>query len=406
MKIKCNYCGSMFNDTAEKCPNCGAPNEGVVRTTKSQPQTIEELAQWYADRGLPPYETTRFFIGKNYTGKRAFGIYKDEKTGNFVVYKNKDSGQRAIRYEGTDEAYAVNELFMRLKEEIIQQKAHNVEKKSGGSSNVKTKASNSQPKSGYQKKPRRKNFWDWYENLGCFSACGVLLAMLAILIGLIVGSVWTVGKIVDQPERGYYQYEEHYMYYARGIIGFDENAYVTYNEETDTWSDPVNRKKGPDELRNNKTAQKYFIAEKWNKNIGCPDYLKSQEYINLSHNTSVDTGYYKIDDKHYYHSTSSVDYGWYEYDSTSSWQPIEASEIPEDLTYHYSSRDFYYTPYWSSETQITDFKDSDYYVAPSYSSSDDDDDFWSWDNDNDDSSYDWDYSYDWDSNSTDWDSDW
>ncbi len=89
----------------------------------SLPQTIEELKQWYKDRNLPDENTTRFFIGKNYTGPKAFGIYKDEETGNFIVYKNKEDGSRAIRYEGNDEAFAVNELFQKLKEEIRKRKS-------------------------------------------------------------------------------------------------------------------------------------------------------------------------------------------------------------------------------------------------------------------------------------------
>lgn len=129
MKITCSYCKSKFNDTLESCPYCGAENEGVVRTAGGQPITIEQLREWYSSKGLPPYEVTRFFIGENYTKPKAFGIYKDEKTGNFVVYKNKASGERAVRYEGTDEAYAVNELFQRLKQEIIEQKAFNVKKR-------------------------------------------------------------------------------------------------------------------------------------------------------------------------------------------------------------------------------------------------------------------------------------
>mgnify|MGYP004510202489 CR=1 FL=1 len=41
------------------------------------PKTIEELKQWYNDMNLPSETTTRFFIGKNVTYKRAFGIYQD-----------------------------------------------------------------------------------------------------------------------------------------------------------------------------------------------------------------------------------------------------------------------------------------------------------------------------------------
>ena len=72
-------------------------------------KTIAELQQWYQDRHLPPYETTRFFIGINYKKPKAFGIYQDGD--QFIVYKNKANGERAIRYQGTDEAYAVNELI-------------------------------------------------------------------------------------------------------------------------------------------------------------------------------------------------------------------------------------------------------------------------------------------------------
>lgn len=88
----------------------------------NETKTIEELKQWYIDAHLPPENITRFFIGKNCKEKKAFGIYKDTNTGHFVVYKNKANGVRAIRYEGFDEAFAVNELYLRLKQEIANQK--------------------------------------------------------------------------------------------------------------------------------------------------------------------------------------------------------------------------------------------------------------------------------------------
>ena len=123
MEKICDYCGVKYDDSLSVCPFCGTANS-YVRRGNGVPRTIEELKQWYKDANLPPEEITRFFIGKNYTERRAFGIYKDESTGDFVVYKNKDNGQRAIRYQGKDEAYAVNELYLRLKEEITNQKAH------------------------------------------------------------------------------------------------------------------------------------------------------------------------------------------------------------------------------------------------------------------------------------------
>ena len=123
MKIKCDYCNADINEYDEKCPNCGAVNVHLQRNAKDAPQTIDELKEWYKEQNLPPEQITRFFIGKNYKKPKAFGIYKDETSGNYVVYKNKDTGIRAIRYKGKDEAFAVNELYLRLKKEILNQKS-------------------------------------------------------------------------------------------------------------------------------------------------------------------------------------------------------------------------------------------------------------------------------------------
>ena len=63
-------------------------------------QDIKNLAE----KHNIPLTEMRFFVGENYTEPKAFGIY--EENGEFIVYKNKDNGQRAIRYQGTDEAEA------------------------------------------------------------------------------------------------------------------------------------------------------------------------------------------------------------------------------------------------------------------------------------------------------------
>ena len=88
-----------------------------------KPKTIDELKEYCASNGFTS-EKTRFFIGENYKDPRAFGIYEDEASGEFIVYKNKDDGNRAIRYRGTDEAFAVGELYDRLQKEIANQKQH------------------------------------------------------------------------------------------------------------------------------------------------------------------------------------------------------------------------------------------------------------------------------------------
>ena len=129
MKKVSDYCGGYISETDEVCPNCGAVNEQYKRVGEGVPQTIEELKAWYTAHNLPPEEVTRFFIGKDYKEPKAFGIYQDGE--RFIVYKNKADGSRAIRYEGGDEAYAVNELYLKLKEEIARQKGRNQAKSSG-----------------------------------------------------------------------------------------------------------------------------------------------------------------------------------------------------------------------------------------------------------------------------------
>lgn len=121
MQRKCEYCGVAYEDSLPACPSCAAPNEYRRATGIEVPKTIEELARWYAEKNLPPEEVTRFFIGKDIHEPKAFGIY--QKGEDFIVYKNKANGERAERYRGTDEAYAVNELYMKLKEEILTQKS-------------------------------------------------------------------------------------------------------------------------------------------------------------------------------------------------------------------------------------------------------------------------------------------
>ena len=85
------------------------------------PKTMQELKEYCERNDFTPSKT-RFFIDYDYTGAKAFGIYKDETTGEFVVYKNKADGTRAVRYRGTDEEFAVVELYDRLQSEIANQK--------------------------------------------------------------------------------------------------------------------------------------------------------------------------------------------------------------------------------------------------------------------------------------------
>ncbi|MBP5677978.1 MAG: zinc ribbon domain-containing protein [Bacteroidales bacterium] len=198
MNIKCDFCGSMIDERSEHCPHCGAPLSGVNRTASEQPKTIEELQAWYTAHNLPPEEITRFFIGKNITEPKAFGIYKTE-TGDCVVYKNKSDGVRAVRYQGADEAYAVNELYQRLKAEIADQKAAN--------SNGRPAGQNDDAK---KKKKKR---------LGC--------GCLAIILFFVIGSIIAVIKSDGVPD-GYYKYNNT-EYYNQG------DKWYKYDSEANNW---------------------------------------------------------------------------------------------------------------------------------------------------------------------------
>ena len=138
----CPRCGARITSRRLTCPECGYvlppeviqnssglanPSYGVAEAGEGEtvppeepeelivhPTTIEELKLYGKQKGMPLIKM-RFFIGVDYREPRAFGIYRDGE--NVIVYKNKDNGQRAIRYRGMDEAFAVNEIFQKLLDE-------------------------------------------------------------------------------------------------------------------------------------------------------------------------------------------------------------------------------------------------------------------------------------------------
>ncbi|MBR2784109.1 MAG: hypothetical protein IKD93_07965 [Firmicutes bacterium] len=167
MRIKCEYCDHYLDDTDAFCGNCGAPNANMMRSANGIPKTIPELQEFCRLHNLPLAQM-RFFIGENYQGARAYGIYQDDE-GDFVVYKNKSDGSRAIRYEGKDEAYAVNEIYQKLKTEMTAERMN------------RRQAQGTPPPS---KQPPDKK-----KKRGCLKGCLIAAAILAAL--LIIGAVAT-----------------------------------------------------------------------------------------------------------------------------------------------------------------------------------------------------------------------
>lgn len=244
MKVKCSYCGQYFDDSAEKCPSCGAPNDHIHRTSDSIPKTIEELKAYCDENGLTP-ERTRFFVGVDYKEPRAFGIYKDDK-GEFVVYKNKANGERAVRYRGVDEAYAVNELYERLQDEILNQKAHHVERQ----------------KANAVKSVKRQQ------------TAGLIKSItIGVVVVVGVASFFFSGNKYDN---GYYHYNNTHYY------SLDDTWYY-YD---DTLTDWYPASSVPDDLTQN--ADDYYDSSYYDYNSNTTDFRDTDYYSDWEESRSSD----------------------------------------------------------------------------------------------------------------------
>ena len=227
MKTFCDYCGSVIDDTIEKCPNCGAVNVHIQRSGDQIPKTIEELKAFAQEKGIP-LEKMRFFIGIDYKEPRAFGIYKEPATGNCVVYKNKADGSRAIRYTGTDEAYAVNEIYQKMRAELLEHKQADL--------NRGKTTSSYKPKTVKHSNRRR----------GLNGAIWGVLITIAIMF--IFAFIVMIVSDYDTPNKGYYDYQGTPYYYSGG-------AWYTPDDDGE-WARTNNT---PDRLKEN--YNDYFEAK-------------------------------------------------------------------------------------------------------------------------------------------------
>ena len=140
------------------------------------PQTIEELQEWYDNHDLPSSDITRFYIGYDYQGSCAYGIYKKQSDNTFVVYKNKPDGTRVIRYSGDSEALAVNELFKKL---IVELKKQSQIKKAIEDEERETKQRLLANKQMY------RNKYNFHQDTG-------LLMFVAIIVVLVITTVFSI----------------------------------------------------------------------------------------------------------------------------------------------------------------------------------------------------------------------
>lgn len=264
MQIKCEYCGAYISEEDEVCDKCGAVNAGFKRTTDGTPRTIEELKAWYKSKNLPPEEVTRFFIGEDYKGARAFGIYEED--GEYIVYKNKDDGTRAVRYKGKDQAYAVNELFLKLKSEILNQKAHNINNKKNGS-----------------EKQGKSNFI-----VGAVYSAIVGIAILATVVSLAKG---VYKSVKDMPYAGNYYSCDGDLYYCDSYV--DDSWYIYDYDDRDYL--PVNI---PQQMYDDIQSYRFSVSDDWDNSLERFEDTPMGEYIESLHDSS------------------DSDYSW---DSSDSW---------------------------------------------------------------------------------------
>ena len=211
MKIRCEYCGNYLSDTDETCPSCGAPNEHLVRGAEGEPKTIEELRAFAAKHSLP-LEQMRFFLGEDCREPRAFGIYR-ETNGDFVVYKNKSDGQRAERYRGKDEAFAVNELWQKMRSEVLLRKRNQ--------RNPQGQPDRSEPEAPYRAPRRRRRR-------------GPNPVLIIVILMLLFSGLQTLLKsnLNAEPswQRGYYSYDGGHYYRS----GYDD--WYAYDDAAEDWT--------------------------------------------------------------------------------------------------------------------------------------------------------------------------
>ena len=242
MRQKCEYCDNWIDDTDAVCPHCGAPNEHMMVSGTGVPKTIGELKAFAQAHNLP-LEQMRFFIGEDYKEPRAFGIYQDGE--DFVVYKNKADGNRAVRYRGKDEAYAVNELYQKMKSEVANQKNRLGNQK-------------------VQKAQAKQRM-------------GSILAIIG-LVCVLVGGIFAISRL---PSNGYYSYNDTTYYYQ-------DDYWYYYDTSHSSWERDNNP---PSALTENNSD--YWKGDDWNSSYGTSNFADSDYYVEPS---SSDSGSSSSDD--------------------------------------------------------------------------------------------------------------
>lgn len=357
----------------------------------SKVQSIEELKQKCAEKNMP-LEKMRFFIGENRKEPKCFGVYQDENTGNWVVYKNKADGTRAVRYEGPDEARAAQEIWNKIGDEVKHRKDMHA--------------------SPYDESVLR----EIYDQSGQTSSAGSgePEEELRVVAGKELGGV--TGKEpggVTGKEFGLVPGRE-----PEGASG-KEPGESSGRVQRSVPSKVSRRAPGKASVRTaRRTSRKApegvlggilgifsntfsFI---WNEFVLEHPFASlffalvgTSLFLEFAF-PSPQNGYYKVEDTVYYYLEDQ----WYMYDDSGDWVTSYVDlDDPED----YYLGDFYSEEYGTEAFEGTEYYG--HYLEEEREKEEkredrDDDDY---DNDYDDDDYDYDYD-DWDADDTDWDTDW
>ncbi|MCR5294536.1 MAG: hypothetical protein K6E30_05105 [Lachnospiraceae bacterium] len=160
----------------------------------SRVHSIGELKQKCAEKNMP-LEKMRFFIGEDRKEPRCFGVYQDPESGDWIVYKNKDNGERAVRYQGKDEARAAQEIWAKIGAETVRRKRYK--------SNPYDEEELTRDLSGSGRKPFAFKLPEWLD----WQTAGFAVCMIATAF-----FIWQDIKPSSARSNGYYQVGEALFY--------------------------------------------------------------------------------------------------------------------------------------------------------------------------------------------------
>lgn len=202
--------------------NTNQPNNGEFDVFKKDQEklplkvsSLEEINNIIGYFQIPIFDVCRFAIGFDCKESKCFGIYYDQYLGEYVVYKNKADGSRAIRYQGPDEQMACQIIWDKFIEEVKNRPAFARKFLPDYVPNTTSRSNNYRSNSSYGSTNRRGiSASSLINGIGIFLACAILVFVFCFLL--------------SQPSRGYYLYDDEVYYYNDG-------SWYYYDDYYDTW---------------------------------------------------------------------------------------------------------------------------------------------------------------------------